>query len=93
MAFGESKASFQASSWVSTFAMVSGSCFMVPTQGRSRDARPQVPPVKSIRRLLEIELSAGATVPVKGPVNIGFGFANGDIDPMKHHLCLRSSSS
>ncbi len=53
------------------------------------NARPQVPPVKSIHKLLEIELPAGATAPVKGPGNIGFGVANDDIDPMKHHLCLR----
>ncbi len=61
------------------------------------NARPQIPPVKSVHKLLEIELPASATAPVEGPVNISFGVANDDIDhqyspyssPMKHHLGLR----
>ncbi len=53
------------------------------------NARPQIPPVKSVRKLLAIELPAGATAPVKGPVHLGFGVANDDIDSMEHHLGLR----
>jgi len=56
----------------------------------SKNVRPTVGVVahscetrhKSARNLFELAWPAGAIAPVKGPVDIGFGVAHDDMDPM-----------